>query len=485
MRSQRQINRRRLLAMAAGVAAVPVLGKTLTVRAADESVTADENGIFFNPEIIHSISVSFEQADYDAIIDAYATNREKEWLEATVTIDGESYPQSGMRLKGNSSLMGIVGGGGGQMGRGSMGGDASTSAPETLPWLIRLNKFVQGQKHHDLERFVVRSNNSETSLNEAVALDLLAEAGLTSQRAAHIAFSVNGSDPVLRLSIEEPAQEWLDAHFPDGGPLFKSEAEGDWSYRGADPDAYVDVFDLEAGDSGDDAADFALLTSFLDFVNNSDDDTFAADLEGRLDVQRFADYLAMMDLIQNTDDIDGPGNNSYVHFAAADGMATIVPWDMNLAFGGFGPGLNARPGTDQPGQGSGGPFGPNTARPDGATGTPGAFPMPPDGATDDPEAFEFPADATPGGGAFPANGRGGGFGGRTNPLVQRFNANAEFAARYEASTETLRSSLFESGVAGEILDRRAAVLTTYALDLVDQSTITSEAEAIQRSITGV
>ena len=48
------------------------------------------------------------------------------------------------------------------------------AAAEDLPWLIRLDKFVDGQTHDGHEDIVVRSNNSQTSLNEAVALDLLA-----------------------------------------------------------------------------------------------------------------------------------------------------------------------------------------------------------------------------------------------------------------------------------------------------------------------
>ena len=33
------------------------------------------------------------------------------------------------------------------------------------------------------------------------------------------------------------------------------------------------------------------------------------------------------------DDIDGPGNNSYLFWDSATGMFTVVAWDHNLAFG--------------------------------------------------------------------------------------------------------------------------------------------------------
>ena len=47
--------------------------------------------------------------------------------------------------------------------------------------------------------------------------------------------------------------------------------------RGDDPEAYDEVFDLEAGGNGDDAEDMKPLIEFLDFLNNSDDATGVAD----------------------------------------------------------------------------------------------------------------------------------------------------------------------------------------------------------------
>jgi spore coat protein CotH len=70
------------------------------------------------------------------------------------------------------------------------------------------------------------------------------------------------------------------------------------------------VFELEAGGTGDDAADLAPLIDLLAFLDTSDEATFVAELPGRLDIDGFAVYLAMMDLLDNFDDIDGPGNNS-------------------------------------------------------------------------------------------------------------------------------------------------------------------------------
>jgi spore coat protein CotH len=436
-------------------------------------VSTDEEATLFDDSVVHDIDVSYDQADYDAMIDAYVETGEKEWIEAKVTIDGVVYEQVGLRLKGNSSLAGLGGGrfpGGvqrpdaGTEGEGGGGfgpaGSVSADEPESLPWLIRLDEYVEGQDHQGYEDIVIRSNSSATSLNEAVALDLLAEAGLASQQAVSTTFSVNGSETVLRLAIEHPDDDaWQEAAFDSDGALYKAESTGDWSYRGDNPDDYDEIWDQEGGK---DIADLTPLIEFLQFLNESGDATFAADLPERLDVDSFATYLAMMDLVANFDDIDGPGNNAYLWYDTDSGQFTVVPWDMNLAFseGGFG--------------GGGGPGG----------GRPGGFPS--DGSL--PEDFELPGGTLPedfqppGGGSLPEGADpgqiGGGMFGRSNILVERFHANAEFEAVYQQKLTELRSELYESGTADEILARWVATLTEHATDLVDAATISDEADAI-------
>ena len=304
----------------------------------DSTAAPVADGDFYDGSV-HSIDVTFDQADFDAAIATYQDTGEKAWIEVTVTIDGTEYAEAGMRLKGNSSLMSLSGGPGGAGGPGGGGvpggaggaggfpgglpfdcaadaettpgsvtgsvtpvdpttatapaaptattdgtdgtgdvdGVSTTSEAQDLPWLIRLDKFVDDQHHQGRTDFVVRSNNTETALNEAVALAALAEAGLATQQSAPVRFTANGSEAVLRLVIEHPDDEWADATFGDGasseGVLFQADAQGDYSYRGDDPTAYADAWDHEAGEE-----DYTPLIEFLDFVNNSTDEEFAAGL---------------------------------------------------------------------------------------------------------------------------------------------------------------------------------------------------------------
>ncbi len=459
------LSRRRLLSLAAGgTLTLSVTGRVPVAAQSSSTPASTAKGTFLNAAIVHDIAVTFDQNAYDAMIDTYADTGDKEWIEATVAIDGTTYSRTGMRLKGNSSLMGLrmtQRDGAGQDIMDGPGSDLSPDAPEGLPWLIRLDKYEGEQQHDGISELVIRSNPSATSLNEAVALELLSAAGLASQRAAATAFRVNGGAPALRLTIEHPNDTWMATHFSANGLLYKGESTGDYTYRGDDPDAYAEVFDLEAGGSGDTTEDMKPLIAFLDFINNSDDQAFAAEIGKRLDIDQFAVYLAMMELLANFDDIDGPGNNAYLYYEPAAERFTVVPWDMNLAFNGAGSGLvRAIPADGQPPAGidfrkmatpaaSGGPTTTELVTPDGQD-SPGG-----------------PGDVIDGGA-------------RANPLVERFNAVAEFAALVEEQSAQLRADLYDSGTANDMLARWVSVLEKGAGDMVDQATITSESEAIAK-----
>ncbi len=526
----------------------------------------------FDAATVHEVQLTFDQADYDAMLEELAESGEKTWIDVTVSIDGVTYEHAGARLKGNSSLAGLVGGFGGpidgfpddfsdysvdqdsysvaedgysveaevelldmcfyyefkrEMANGEMvnlgpqpfgddgvlpdfdyesaatdGGrpegfvevvepwgpedEVSAERPEKLPWLIRLDRFVEGQQHQGYADIVIRSNFSKTSLNEALALDLLEQAGLASQAAAHVRFTVKGGESALRLMIEHPSDDaWQDRNFAQAGALYKAESTGDWSYRGDKPAAYDEVFDQEGGRK---VADLTPLIEFLEFVNEADDATFAAELPERLDVESFATYLAMMELLHNWDDIDGPGNNAYLWWDRESAQFSVVPWDMNLALDGFAGGFEGTevtvyygepPEDFEPLKGFEPPEDfelPEWAKPSGDFELPEDF----DSSQCEFEICENKSDttsdtATPSAEDFdPSQCEFWG----SNPLVKRFHANTELESLYQEKLEELKAKLFASQTADKVLAARVAVLTKQAADLVETDIIQQEADAI-------
>ncbi|HEU5127532.1 MAG TPA: CotH kinase family protein [Glycomyces sp.] len=295
------------LAITVGLTGVPAAAQT-----APEAPQPAQTSPVWDASTVHDIQVTVDETEYAAMIEEYLDSGDKEWITADVTIDGRLFPGAGMKLKGNSSLWGVNPG----------------SSPTDLPWLIRLDKYVQ-QDFDGYERFVVRSSFTPSALNEALALRLLEEAGLTATKFFPTSFSANGEPAQLRLIVQEPDKQFdRENHGEDGGTLYKKKFEGDFAYLGEDAESYEEAWEPKGGDEDN----WQPLLDYLDWLNNSTDAEFAAELTERMDAEAFARYLAFEDLIGNWDTIDGPGQNGYLRFTPATGRMTVVAWDHNLSF---------------------------------------------------------------------------------------------------------------------------------------------------------
>ena len=320
-------------------------------------------------------------------------------------------------------------------GAGAFGGAADVEKPETLPWLVKFDEFVDGQSYQGHEELAIRSSGTETALNEAVALELVGLSGQPTQQSFHSAVSVNGGDQDLRLVVEVPDSVWAADNLDGTGTLYKALSTGSWDYRGEDPLDYSDSFSIESRKK---EADLQPVIDLLRFLDTSSDEEFARDLDEWVDVEDFATYLALQDVLGNFDDISGPGNNSYLWYDLQSGRFQVLTWDLNLALSGaaFGaPGGGAAPTEEQPPQ-------------EDTQSTEGGLGM-----------------------------MGGG-----NVLVERFMADETFSRLYEERLAELQAELVDSGAAEEIVARLEGSLLASAGDLVGSDTITSEADAIRTQL---
>ncbi|MBN1972481.1 MAG: CotH kinase family protein [Sedimentisphaerales bacterium] len=79
-------------------------------------------------------------------------------------------------------------------------------------------------------------------------------------------------------------------------------------------------------------SDYSALFLFLDVLNKSPDDTFPSRIEQVLDVDSFLKFLAVSSLIVHLDNYNGAVSHNY-YLYEADGKLTVIPWDLNMAFG--------------------------------------------------------------------------------------------------------------------------------------------------------
>lgn len=79
------------------------------------------------------------------------------------------------------------------------------------------------------------------------------------------------------------------------------------------------------------------LFRLLEVLNNCPDETFPSEIEKVLDVDQVLRFLAVSVMIVHLDNYIGMGHNYYLY--EFDGMFTVIPWDLNMAFGTFGIGI--------------------------------------------------------------------------------------------------------------------------------------------------
>ncbi|MEH1011803.1 CotH kinase family protein [Micromonospora sp. CPCC 206060] len=443
------------------------------------------SGELFDPTRAHTISISFRDADYERMLETYFKEGEKEYVEADLTIDGTFIPSVGIRLKGNSTLGaltwkgqtrssrqggaggpgGMPGGDGQRPGGGMLPGGGMSRVglkgeePETLPWLIRFDEFVEGRRYQGHQEIAVRvggMGGGSTVLNEALSLALLDSTGEPAQRYAYTSFRVNDRPQTARLLVEHPDGNFAE-RLDSTGVLYKSLASSRFTDQGDDPVEYQDDFNQITMRG---SQDLQPVIDLIQWVDGAGDEEFDAGLADRVDVPSFARYVALQNLLLNFDDMAGPGRNYYLWYDLGTKRFRVIGWDHNLTFSG-----NAEQGPHD----SGG-FG--MMRNLGGGGLPA-----PSGAAQPGDVVVQPGGdaAQPGGG----NGQGGPRGGMMtgHRLKERFLASSAFTDEYENAYRALYQEIYGSGRATQTLDAITTVLKT--VDGVDAGSVETDATRLR------
>lgn len=304
--------------------------------------------------------------------------------------------------------------------------DISADDPASLPLLIRFDKYVDGTEYDGLTELALRPGTPV--INEAVALSVTAATGQPTQRYSYTTYSVNGSATQTRLLLENPDEQYGESIDDGDSVVFKADADSSFSYQGDDLATYKDQFKQL---NKEDSQDATLIVSFLKWLDEADDATFDAELANWVDVASFAKYTATQNLLANSDDMAGPGQNYYLSYNLTTKKISVISWDLNLALSG-----NA------------------TASPD--------------------ESLSMG-----GGGKGATNRVGGGMGG--NALKTRFLASATFQTLYKSAYQELYQQVFGDGTAQSLLTTITASIP--ASDGLSQDDITDKSATVATFLT--
>lgn len=244
-----------------------------------------------------------------------------DWAHADLEFGGIMFTNVAARIKGNGTFLG------------SLYGDKR-------PLKVDLNKFAKGQKLGDADGFTFNNLiNDYSCLSDALAYELYRAAGVPASRTAYayVSASVNGQwtrKPLGLYAMIEPVDETfaLERFGSKRAPVFKPVTYELFQHLGDDWPAYEAIYDLKTKAT---EAQQRRVIEFARLMTFASDAEFAEQLGDFLDLEKFARYLACEVLLSNYDGFLSNGQNFYLYLHPVSNKFGFIPWDLDLAWGGF------------------------------------------------------------------------------------------------------------------------------------------------------
>ena len=267
----------------------------------------------FQDDTVNEINIEIDEADWQNMLD---NPLEEEYHKANVTINGETIGNVAIRTKGNNSLTSVA-----------------NSDSDRYSFKLDFDYYDNNGNYYGLKKLCLNNNYSDnSSMREYISYKIMGEMGLDVPECAYSHITVNGEEWGLYLAVEPVDEVFLAEHFADAtGDLYKPEGVGgtgaDLVYNGDDISAYTGL-NLKTNLSSSDGKEILALMQALEDGEG---------LEEVLDVEKALKYIAANVALANFDSYLGNTTHNF-YLYEENGRFTIIPWDMNLAFGGFGGG---------------------------------------------------------------------------------------------------------------------------------------------------
>lgn len=274
-------------------------------------VAQDPGDNFFAQWNIHEIRFQFSQPGFwDSLTVNYTLDQ---YMSATVTIDGVTYAQSGVKYKGNSSY---------------------NNPGNKKPFRIDLAEYVNDQAHDGLKKLVLNNGFKDpTFLREKIMLDFLNEHGIAAPRCGFARLYINNEFRGLYTVVEDVNKTFLSDRFDNkSGNLFKGDPHGSLTWKGADQSLYAGDYELKTNETTNNWSD---LVRFLDVLNHVPSPQLVDSLPKYMNVDSWLDYWAAHNLFVNLDSYIGSGHNYFIYHNDDTGQFEWITWDVNEAFGNF------------------------------------------------------------------------------------------------------------------------------------------------------
>ncbi|NCG18118.1 MAG: hypothetical protein GWP91_03790 [Rhodobacterales bacterium] len=224
------------------------------------------------------------------------------YLEASVTIDGQTVDNVGVRKKGFI-------------------GSLSYDKPGLK---IKFDEYIDDGNLSGMTRFTLNNNVQDPAIiRQCLGYQVFRDAGIPSPRCNFAHVTVNGEDLGIYSHIEAVKRDFLRQHYSsDDGHLYEgtlSDFRTEWL---GTLDAKTDSTDVTK-------APLLPLVAALEF----EDDALLAALEPILDIDDFLTFYATEVLVGHWDGYAGNTNNFFAYVDPSDGKVRMMPWGIDGIMG--------------------------------------------------------------------------------------------------------------------------------------------------------
>lgn len=384
----------------------------------------------FDTSYVHTIDIVMD--DWDGFIDGC---EDEEYTSCAVIIDNEAYKNVGIRAKGNTSLSSV-----------------SAYGNDRYSFKIEFDHYDSGKTYYGLDKLSLNNIiQDNTYMKDYLVYQMMGYFGVDSPLCSYVYITVNGEDFGLYLAVEGVEESFLSRNYgSDYGELYKpdttqTQGGGDGEMpdmRNASeppdgtevPDRREDENGIQGGSSSEDVSliysddDYDSYSNIFDNaktnISDDDRDRFIESLkklneneniEDVVDVDEVIRYFVVHNFVCNFDSYTGSMIHNY-YLYEENGKMSMIPWDYNLAFGGFSAGG---------GQG------------DGSNGN----------AT---ELVNYPIDTPVSGGTVDSR-----------PMLAWIFANKEYTEQYHEYFSEFITECFDSGYVEELVWSTAEMISPY------------------------
>ncbi|WP_256992448.1 CotH kinase family protein [Paenibacillus sp. XY044] len=265
----------------------------------------------FDKSKVHTVDITMNPKDLQSILDSPL---DEEMMQANVTVDGKQVDGVGIRVKGNMTLSSV----------------AQMEDSDRYSFKIDFDHYNDDENLYGLRKLNLNNNYSDpTQMREYLSYELMNKMDVPAPGYAYMYVTINGKEWGLYLGVEAIEEPYLQRNFGNStGDLYKPDGTGSDLKWISDRIKDYSGLNLKTNPNSTQTA----MLKFLDTINHGGDVADVADVDEMLR------YFAATTALVSLDSYQGQMKHNY-YLYEQNGKFSMLPWDYNMAFAGFGVGM--------------------------------------------------------------------------------------------------------------------------------------------------